>query len=148
MKAGRIANFNKEFLKNKETQEIEMKTELLDFVESTSLKAKEKVPYFEVGDTVDVHCMIKEGDKKRIQIFSGTVIARSGRGVNENFTVRRVLGDEGVERSFPLHSPNVVDVKAIRSGKTRRAKLYFLRDRKGKAVRLAQRRSKHTAVKG
>ena len=122
-----------------------MKTELLDSVESKSLK--KKVPYFEIGDTVDVHCRIQEGAKSRVQIFSGTVIARKGRGINETFIVRRVLGDEGVERVFPLHSPNVVDVRPIRSGKTRRAKLYFLRDRSGKAVKLAQKHSEHTVIK-
>ncbi len=90
-----------------------MKTEILDSVESKSLK--EKVPYFEVGDTVDVKCRIQEGSKTRIQIFTGTVIARRGRGINETFTVRRVVGDEGVERVFPLNSPNVVDVSSVRS---------------------------------
>ena len=122
-----------------------MKTRMLDAVESKSLK--DKVPYFEIGDIVDVKCKIKEGQKERIQIFTGTVIARRGRGINETFTVRRVIGNEGVERIFPLHSPNVVDVKAIRSGKTRRAKLYFLRDRVGKAVRLPQKHTKHTSAK-
>lgn len=122
-----------------------MKTEILESVESKSLK--KKVPYFEIGDTVDVHCRITEGEKTRVQLFTGTVIARSGRGMNESFTVRRVLGDEGVERIFPLHSPNVVDIKTIRSGKTRRAKLYFLRERTGKAVRLAHRHSKHTVAR-
>ena len=122
-----------------------MKTELLDAVEGKSLK--QEVPYFEIGDTVDVQCKIKEGAKERIQIFTGVVIARRGRGVNETFTVRRVLGNEGVERVFPLHSPNVVDVKAIRSGKTRRAKLYYLRQRIGKAGRLPQRHSSHTVAK-
>ena len=122
-----------------------MKTELLDSVEAKSLK--KEVPYFEIGDTVEVHCRIQEGEKTRKQIFGGTVIGRRGRGVNETFTVRRVLADEGVERVFPLHSPNVLDIVPIRSGKTRRAKLYFLRDRKGKAVKLAQRHSKHTARK-
>lgn len=119
-----------------------MKTELMDSVESKSLKSK--VPYFEVGDVVDVKCRITEGAKTRIQTFSGTVIARSGRGMNETFMVRRVLGSEGVERIFPLHSPNVVDVIPIRSGKTRRAKLFYLRERTGKSIRLAQRHSKHT----
>ncbi len=119
-----------------------MNTELLESVASKSLK--EKVPYFEVGDTVEVDCRIKEGEKTRVQVFSGTVISRKGSGIHETFTVRRVLGNEGVERIFPLHSPNVVGVKAIRSGKTRRAKLYFLRDRIGKAVRLPQRHSTHT----
>ena len=118
---------------------------MLDAVESKSLK--KDVPYFEIGDIVDVKCKIKEGEKERIQIFTGTVIARKGRGINETFIVRRVIGNEGVERIFPLHSPNVVDVKAIRSGKTRRAKLYFLRDRVGKAVRLPQKHTKHTSAK-
>ncbi len=119
-----------------------MKTKLLDAVESGSLK--KSVPYFEIGDIVDVHYKIKEGDKERIQVFNGTVIARRGRGINETFTVRRIVAGEGVERIFPLHSPNVVTIKAIRSGKTRRAKLYFLRKRTGKAVRLAQQHSDHT----
>ena len=119
-----------------------MKTEILDAVEHKSLKST--VPHFEVGDVVDVHCRIKEGDKERTQIFTGTVISRKGRGINETFTVRRIVNNEGVERIFPLHSPNVLDIKAIRSGKKRRAKLYFLRQRTGKAVRLAQRHSDHT----
>ena len=122
-----------------------MKTELLDSVESKSLK--KEIPYFEVGDLVDVQCRIREGAKTRVQIFSGTVIARRGRGINETFTVRRVSGDEGVERIFPINSPNVVDVRAIRSGKTRRAKLYYLRQRSGKGIRLPQRHSKHTVTK-
>ncbi len=122
-----------------------MKTELMDSVESKSLKSK--VPYFEVGDVVDVKCRITEGVKTRIQTFSGTVIARSGRGMNETFTVRRVAGDEGVERVFPLNSPNVVDVIPLRSGKTRRAKLYYLRKRTGKGIRLAQRHSSHTIAR-
>lgn len=122
-----------------------MKTELLDAVESSSLK--QEVPYFEIGDTVDVHCRIQEGDKTRTQIFSGTVIARKGRGINEMFTVRRIVNNEGVERIFPIHSPNVLDIQPIRSGKTRRAKLYYLRERTGKAVRLKQRHSSHTRAK-
>ena len=122
-----------------------MKTEILDAVESKSLK--EKVPYFEIGDIVDVSCRIREGEKERTQVFSGTVIARKGRGVNETFTVRRIVNNEGVERIFPLNSPNVLNVRAIRSGKTRRAKLYYLRGRAGKAVKLAQRHSTHTVSK-
>jgi large subunit ribosomal protein L19 len=122
-----------------------VKTEILDAVESKSLK--DKVPHFEIGDVVDVHCRIKEGDKQRTQVFTGTVIARKGRGVNETFTVRRIVNNEGVERIFPLHSPNVLNVRAIRSGKTRRAKLYYLRKRTGKAVKLAQRHSDHTVAK-
>jgi large subunit ribosomal protein L19 len=135
---------NKDF-KSKFDGDLEVKTEIMDFVESGSLK--KEIPYFEIGDTVEVHCRIKEGEKVRIQLFSGTVIARSGRGMNEMFMVRRVIGDEGVERVFPLHSPNVVDVKAIRSGKTRRSKLFYLRDRVGKAVRLPHRHSTHTVKK-
>lgn len=123
----------------------QVKTELLDAVESKSLK--KKIPHFEIGDVVDVHCRIKEGDKVRTQLFTGTVIARKGRGINETFTVRRIVNNEGVERIFPLHSPNILDVKALRSGKTRRAKLYYLRKRTGKAVKLSQRHSTHTVSK-
>ena len=119
-----------------------MKTELLDAVENNSLK--KDVPYFEIGDTVEVHYRIQEGDKVRIQSFTGTVIARKGRGINEMFTVRRITFNEGVERIFPIHSPNVVDIVPKRSGKARRAKLHYLRERTGKAVRLAQRHSTHT----
>ncbi|MDI9432431.1 MAG: 50S ribosomal protein L19 [Planctomycetes bacterium] len=122
-----------------------MKTEILDHVESTNLK--NAIPHFEIGDTVDVHCRIKEGDKVRTQIFTGTVIAREGRGINETFTVRRIVNNEGVERKFPVHSPNVLDIRPIRSGKARRAKLFYLRGRTGKAVKLAQRHSKHTVSK-
>jgi large subunit ribosomal protein L19 len=122
-----------------------VKTEILDHVVSKNLK--NALPHFEIGDTVDVHCRIKEGDKVRTQIFTGTVIARQGRGINETFTVRRIVNNEGVERKFPLHSPNVLDVRPIRSGKARRAKLYYLRTRTGKAVKLAHRHSKHTVSK-
>jgi large subunit ribosomal protein L19 len=120
---------------------MSVKTEMLDAVESKSLK--KNIPHFEIGDIVDVHCSIKEGDKERTQVFTGTVIARKGRGINETFTVRRIVNDEGVERIFPLHSPNVIDVKSVRSGKTRRAKLYYLRKRTGKAIKLTQRHSEH-----
>lgn len=122
-----------------------MKTAILDSVESKCLK--KDIPHFEIGDIVDVHCRIKEGDKERVQIFTGTVISRKGRGINEFFTVRRIVNNEGIERIFPLHSPNILDIKAVRSGKTRRAKLYYLRQRTGKAVRLAQRHSEHTVSK-
>lgn len=122
-----------------------MKTKLMETVEQKSIRPQ--TPYFEVGDSVDVHCKIKEGDKVRTQVFSGTVIARKGRGMNEMFTVRRMIGDEGVERTFPLHSPNIVDVRPTRSGKSRRAKLYYLRNRVGKGVRLSQRHSEHTVTK-
>ena len=122
-----------------------MKVQQLDAVESGSLK--KDIPYFEIGDVVDVHCKIKEGEKVRTQVFPGTVIARKGRGINENFTVRRIVNNEGVERIFPLNSPNIIDIRPLRSGKTRRAKLYFLRKRTGKAVRLAQRHGEHTVKK-
>jgi large subunit ribosomal protein L19 len=120
------------------------RTEMLDAVESRSLKTE--IPHFEIGDTVDVRCRIKEGDKERTQVFTGTVIARGGRGINETFTVRRIVANEGVERIFPLHSPNVIDIRPVRSGKSRRAKLYFLRKRTGKAVRLAHRHGEHTVT--
>jgi large subunit ribosomal protein L19 len=116
-----------------------MSQQILDQVEKTSLR--EEVPHFEIGDTVDVHCRILEGEKERIQIFSGTVIARSGSGTREMFTVRRIVQGEGVERKFPLHSPRVANIVAKRSGVAKRAKLYYLRDRVGKAVRLKERRT-------
>lgn len=122
-----------------------MKTEILDAIEKKSLK--KDIPHFETGDIVDVKCRIKEGDKERIQTFSGTVISRKGRGINETFTVRRIVDEEGVERIFPLHSPNVVDIRPVRSGKSRRAKLYYLRERTGKSVRLAHRYGEHTVTK-
>jgi large subunit ribosomal protein L19 len=115
-----------------------MSQELLEKVEQSSLKTD--VPRFEIGDTVDVHTRILEGDKERIQIFNGVVIARSGSGTRAMFTVRRIVGGEGVERKFPLHSPRIAAVEVKRSGVVRRAKLYFLRDRVGKAVRLKERR--------
>ena len=122
-----------------------MKTKILESVEKSSLR--EKVPHFEIGDSVDVHCRIVEGEKTRTQIFSGTVIGRKGRGMNESFTVRRMVGSEGVERVFPINSPNIIDIRPTRSGKARRAKLYFLRKRVGKGVRLAQRHSSHTVTR-
>jgi large subunit ribosomal protein L19 len=121
-----------------------VKTELLKAVEQKYIK--KEMPHFEIGDTVDVHCKIVEGDKTRVQVFSGTVIARRGSGISEMFTVRRIVNDEGVERIFPLHSPNIVDIKPTRSGKARRAKLYYLRERVGKAVKLSQRHSGHAVT--
>lgn len=98
------------------------------------------VPALRAGDTVRVHTKIKEGDKERIQIFNGTVIGRCGTGVSESFIVRRIVANEGVERRFRLHSPNVADVKVRRRGKVRRAKLYYLRDRVGKARKVRELR--------
>ena len=100
---------------------------------------KQEVPAFAVGDTVKVHVRIKEGDKSRIQVFEGTVIAKKHGGISETFTVRRVSYGVGVERVFPLHSPNVAAVKVIRKGKVRRSKLYYLRDRVGKAAKVKEK---------
>ena len=113
-----------------------MSQQILELVEKSSLKTD--VPEFAIGDTVDVHTRILEGEKERIQIFNGVVIARSGSGSREMFTVRRIVQGEGVERKFPLHSPKIAKIEVKRSGIVRRAKLYFLRDRVGKAVRLRQ----------
>jgi large subunit ribosomal protein L19 len=113
---------------------------LLKQVEEACFRKNELT--FNIGDTVDVHTRILEGDKERIQIFSGVVIARRGSGTREMFTVRRIVAGEGVERSFPLHSPKVADVVVKRHAKVRRAKLYFLRERVGKATRLVERRAR------
>ena len=101
----------------------------------TNEQLKTEVPVFSIGDTVKVHNKIKEGAKERIQIFEGTVIARRGGGISETFTVRRVSYGVGTEKTFPLHSPNVAKVEVVRVGKVRRAKLYYLRDRVGKAAK-------------
>ncbi len=99
---------------------------------------KTEVPQFDIGDTVRVDVNIREGERERVQAFEGTVIARKGSGVAETFTVRRVSYGVGVERVFPLHSPNVKDVKVVRKGRVRRAKLYYLRDRVGKAAKVKE----------
>lgn len=108
---------------------------------------RENPPQFRVGDSVDVHLKIKEGDKQRIQVFNGVVIARKGGGTGETFTVRRIVGKEGVERIFLLHAPSISKVEVVRSGKVRRAKLYYLRDRVGKARRLREKRVHTTRSK-
>src|SRR5882757_8482184 len=118
--------------------ETAMTNPLIESVEQPHLK--KEVPQFQVGDTVDVATRIIEGEKERIQIFSGTVIMKKGRGMNETFTVRRIVNNEGVERIFPLHSPFISKVTVKRSGETRRAKLFYLRNRVGKAVRLTEQR--------
>jgi large subunit ribosomal protein L19 len=115
-----------------------MTNKLIQHVEKEHLK--KDIPQFRVGDTVDVHTRIVEGDKERIQIFAGTVIMKRGSGINETFTVRRIVNNEGVERIFPIHSPFISKVVVRRSGETRRAKLFYLRDRVGKAVRLTETR--------
>ena len=115
-----------------------MSQQLMDLVEKSYLK--EEKPEFEIGDTVNVHCKILEGAKERVQIFSGTVIARNGSGTREMFVVRRIVAGEGVERKFPVQSPRIAQIEVTRHGVVNRAKLYFLRDRIGKAVRLKERR--------
>lgn len=102
--------------------------------------AKREIDDFQIGDQVDVHVRILEGSKERIQVFSGVVIARSGEGMRSMFTVRRIVQGEGVERKFPLYSPKIARVEVKRTGRVRRAKLYYLRDRVGKATRLRERR--------
>jgi large subunit ribosomal protein L19 len=115
-----------------------MRHPLLDVVESKYRRSDEL--HFEIGDSVVVTIRIAEGGKERLQDFIGTVIARRGAGLSETFTVRRLVGDEGVERTFPMHTPKVASIKTTRSGKVRRCKLYFLRDRVGKARKLKERR--------
>ena len=105
----------------------------------TNEQLKKDVPEVEVGNTVRVHNRIKEGNRERIQLFEGTVIAENGGGISETFTVRRVSYGCGVEKTFPLHSPNVVKVETIRYGKVRRAKLYYLRGRVGKASKVKEK---------
>lgn len=99
---------------------------------------KEERPHIKVGDVVRVHVKIREGERERIQVFEGTIIAVKGSGVSETFTVRRVSYGVGVERVFPLHSPNVKEVAIVRKGRVRRAKLYYLRDRVGKAAKVKE----------
>ncbi|NMP36841.1 MAG: 50S ribosomal protein L19 [Clostridiales bacterium] len=105
----------------------------------TDGQMKEDKPVITIGDTVKVHVKIREGERERIQVFEGTVIARRGSGVSETFTVRRVSYGVGVERVFPVHSPNVAKVETVRAGKVRRAKLYYLRDRVGKSAKVKEK---------
>jgi large subunit ribosomal protein L19 len=119
-----------------------MRSKLILAAEESSLR-KEPLE-FEIGDTVDVHQRILEGDKERIQIFNGVVIARRGAGSSQSFTVRRIVAGEGVERTFPLHSPKLAKIEVKRHGKVRRAKLFYLRDRTGKATRLVERSDRVT----
>ncbi|HEX7944144.1 MAG TPA: 50S ribosomal protein L19 [Phenylobacterium sp.] len=107
--------------------------------EADRLLATRKVPEFRPGDTVRVNVKIKEGERERVQAYEGVCIARAGQGVDENFTVRKISFGEGVERVFPLHSPNIESIEVKRRGVVRRAKLYYLRDRRGKSARIAER---------
>lgn len=125
-----------------------MKHALIEIVEQAHMKDKDSIPQFHVGDTVDVKTRIIEGDRERTQVFNGVVIGRRGQGINETFTVRRIVNNEGVERTFMLHSPRIVDVTVKRRGKTRRAKLYYLRDRVGKGRKLRELRVSKTKKSG
>ena len=101
-------------------------------------KLAKNIPAFKAGDTLKVHCKIKEGDRERIQIFEGVCIARNNDGLNSNFTVRKISFGEGVERIFPLYSPNVAKIELVRSGKIHRSKIYYLRQLFGKKARIAE----------
>ncbi len=114
--------------------------EAINYITSEYLKDKDNIPDFRPGDTIKVHVIVREGDKQRIQIFQGVVLQRRGGGIHETFTVRKISGGIGVERIFPLHSTNVSKIEVIRYGKVRRAKLYYLRNRIGKAARVKERR--------
>ncbi len=122
-----------------------MKNRLMGLVEEAA--KKKEIPSFAIGDQVEIHQRILEGQKERVQVFSGVVIARRGEGMRASFTVRRIVQGEGVERVFPLHSPKIAKVEVKRTGVVRRAKLYYLRKRVGKATRLRERKGK-VAVTG
>ena len=117
--------------------------EIMKIVESR--ESRTDIPNFAPGDTVKVHVKVKEGDKERIQIFQGVVIGRRGGGTREMFSVRKMSGSVGVERMFPLHSPTVDKIELLRRGKVRRAKLYYLRNLRGKAARIEERRDERRA---
>ena len=114
--------------------------QIVESVVADQLKSADTLPDLSVGDTINVHVRIIEGEKERIQVYQGVLIADRGRGINRMITVRRIVANEGVERVFPLHSPRVSKIDIVRRGDARRAKLYFLRDRVGKARRLRDQR--------
>ena len=116
-----------------------MRNKYIESVDQQQMKSQR--PVFEIGDTVSVGVRIVEGTKERVQPFQGVVIARRGKGLNETFTVRRIVNNEGVERIFPLQSPRIAGIEVLRHGKVRRGKLYYLRDRVGKARKLRERLS-------
>ncbi|MCA3593767.1 MAG: 50S ribosomal protein L19 [Methylobacterium sp.] len=111
----------------------------LDQEEAARVLGEKNIPEFRPGDTVIVNVKVKEGDRTRVQAYEGVCIARSGGGFQESFTVRKISYGEGVERVFPVYSPNIDSIKVVRKGKVRRAKLYYLRDRRGKSARIAER---------
>lgn len=110
----------------------------LNLVEAAHLRSD--VPTFSPGDTLAIHLKVVEGDKERVQVFQGTVLQRRGRGANETFTVRKISNGVGVERVFPLHSPRIVKIERLRQGRVRRSKLFYLRQLKGRAARIRERR--------
>ena len=112
------------------------------FIETQQEYLKDGIPNFRAGDTVRVNVRVREGEKERIQAFEGVVIARKHGGINETFTVRKISSGIGVERIFPLHSPSIESIKLVRQGRVRRAKLYYLRNLRGKAARIKERRTR------
>lgn len=120
--------------------EIRRKNPMNNLIEAFAKEQlKNELPKFNIGDTVRVHNRIKEGSRERVQMFEGTVIAKRNGGIGETFTVRRVSYGVGVEKTFPIHSPNVVKVEVLRTGHVRRAKLFYLRDRVGKSAKVKER---------
>lgn len=119
---------------------------ILESINASALKTD--LPRMDIGDTVNVHARIVEGQKERIQVFQGVLIARKGRGINEMITVRRVVEDVGIERKWPLNSPLIAKIDVVRRGDARRARLYYLRDRSGKSRRLRDRRRGLKHVEG
>ena len=113
--------------------------EQLDQEQIAKLADGKEIPHFQPGDPVQVNVKVKEGERSRVQAYEGVCIARNGGGLNQSFTVRKISYGEGVERVFPLYSPNLDSIKVVRKGKVRRAKLYYLRDRRGKSARIAER---------
>lgn len=120
--------------------------QILESINKDALKSD--LPRFDVGDTVNVHARIVEGEKERVQVFQGTLMSRKGRGIHEMITVRRVVDDIGIERTWPVNSPFIAKIEVVRRGDARRAKLYFLRDRVGKSRRLRDRRRGMKHVEG
>ncbi|WP_300530229.1 50S ribosomal protein L19 [Maricaulis sp.] len=117
--------------------------EQLEQEEAARVLGDKELPQFDAGDTLRVHVRIKEGERERVQVFEGVCIAKSGGGLNESYTVRKISFGEGVERVFPVYSPMIEKIEVKRRGKVRRAKLYYLRDRRGKSARIAERTTGH-----
>lgn len=119
--------------------------EQIDAEQIAKLSEGREIPQFQPGDTVQVNVKVKEGERSRVQAYEGVVIARNGGGLNQSFTVRKISYGEGVERVFPLFSPNLDSIKVIRKGKVRRAKLYYLRDLRGKSARITEKKTERPA---